>query len=302
MPDFIEAVKDLQIDERAQQMIEDVNDMNDNFVYIFFTKKPLTSLMPFHPKNGVPLIESVNTPAEPTPEVSEEPKENGKNHDVSAEGELQIDEEENDGPPILVNQNEKPKLEKALPDKPYDVLYFGYLDENGKLYNGYGNEFMHEYTERLCSYDGPYYIPPSEDVSEPLGSAAKRDLADVELIQEYGEIQMFTFVQSEFLLFFGYIVVEISPLSANFLAFIDNKKRFQATADALNVPLEFIEAYIRHNYIELKTYFSQFERMIKMRARQRKSRIRHDEKRQDELELRRLTEIPKQLYNYDFGF
>uniref|UniRef100_A0A914YZT3 SANT domain-containing protein n=1 Tax=Panagrolaimus superbus TaxID=310955 RepID=A0A914YZT3_9BILA len=284
MNEFIEATNDLKLDQNTRNMVaEAAKEMKDNYTYIIFSEKPLPDLPQFYPKNGVTLVECLTFTDPPT--INDAEKESSPKSPTPANGDTTTaaaeSDDENDGPPILINEMERNfKAAKEIIEKPYDVFYFGYLDEMNELHNENGLEFHHAYLEKLLNSTDPFYLPSTkkDGDSKPYGSGAEKDISDKEIIEKYGNISFSVFSQT----------------------FMDSKKKFQTAAETLNVPLEYLEAYVRQNYYNLKVYFAQFERMIKTRARRAKGRNRataadEREKRQNYFSF---DEPPKKRHNY----
>uniref|UniRef100_A0A914YI26 Uncharacterized protein n=1 Tax=Panagrolaimus superbus TaxID=310955 RepID=A0A914YI26_9BILA len=200
MNEFIEATKDLKLDQNTQNMVaEAAKEMKDNYTYIFFSEKPLPDLPQFYPKNGVPLVECLAFTDPPT--INDAEKESSPKSPTPANGDTTAaaeSDDENDGPPILINEMERNfKAAKEIIEKPYDVFYFGYLDEMNELHNENGLEFHHAYLEKLLNSTDTFYLPSTkkDGDSKPFGSGAEKDISDKEIIEKYGNISFSVFSQ-----------------------------------------------------------------------------------------------------------
>uniref|UniRef100_A0AC34GS35 ELM2 domain-containing protein n=1 Tax=Panagrolaimus sp. ES5 TaxID=591445 RepID=A0AC34GS35_9BILA len=244
MKALIDSVKYLNPDQKTKDMISATENMNENYTYIFFSKNPLSNLLlQFYPQNGISLFECLNFI---DPPIANIPKKR-----VSLKLCADSDDDEYGSPPILVDEREWNVND--VPEKVIDVFYFGYFDETNEFHNGHGLEFHHAYMEKLQNFtDSPYFSSVKTVNDKSFECDSVKDLADKELIERYGNISFSTFSQN----------------------FIDSRKKFKATAESLNVPIEYLEAYVRQNYYNLKKYFAQFDRMIKPRTRRAKGRNR----------------------------
>uniref|UniRef100_A0A914PQ43 SANT domain-containing protein n=1 Tax=Panagrolaimus davidi TaxID=227884 RepID=A0A914PQ43_9BILA len=284
MKDFAEAVKDLKVDQNTRNLLNESEKLKENYTYIFFSEKPLTNDVPqFYPKNGIPLFECLSFTDPPTIS-SDSSKEASASKSPTPATAATINpgesDDENDGPPILINEMERNFKEKPIIEKSFDVFFFGYFDDKNEFHNEHGVEFHHAYLEKLLKFSDSIYLPlAKKDDGKPFGSCAEKDLADKTIIEKYGNISFAVFSQT----------------------FIDSKKKFQTAAENLNVPLEYLEAYVRQNYYNLKVYFAQFERMIKTRARRAKGRNRADE-REKRPNYYSFDEPPKKRNNYFLAF
>uniref|UniRef100_A0A914P7L2 ELM2 domain-containing protein n=1 Tax=Panagrolaimus davidi TaxID=227884 RepID=A0A914P7L2_9BILA len=201
MKDFAEAVKDLKLDQNTQNLLNESEKWNENYTYIFFSEKPLTNNVPqFYPKNGIPLFECLSF-TDPPKTSSDSSKESSASKSptpaTATSKNLGESDDENDGPPILVNEMERNFKEKQIIEKPFDVFFFGYFDDKNEFHNEHGIEFHHAYLEKLLKFSDSICLPlAKKDDGKPLGSCAEKDLADKKVIEKYGNISFAVFSQN----------------------------------------------------------------------------------------------------------